>query len=330
MRRRDFVAGAASLAVVSKIAAQPVSNTRTLALVDVTRPEAQMREDSQGFYGLLLSEIRRLGHIEGQNLKIERYGKEQSALDASILAANVVRGNPDVMLVLVPFSAVSKATSKIPIVTMSGDPVAAGYAQSLARPGGNITGVSVDAGPSIHSKRIALLREMFPPMSKLGCIAGRIQWERGAGITLRAAAETAGVSLVAQLVDIPGNAATYRNAIEAASREGADAIMMLDNPDMLANRVSIAQALAEARIPAIHAFVEAVDAGGLMAYSFDFKEVRRRLANDIDAILRGANPAEIPYYQVSKFELSVNIKAASALGLTVPPTLLASADKVVE
>jgi putative ABC transport system substrate-binding protein len=330
MRRRDFVAGAASLVVVPKVAAQPVSNTRTLAIVDVTRPQAQMQENSQGFYGLLLAELRSRGHIEGQNLRVERYGKEQNLPDAAVLAAQVVRSNPDVMLVLVPFSAVSRETSKIPIVTMSGDPVAAGYAKSLARPGGNITGVSVDAGPSIHSKRIALLREVFPSMSKLCCIAGRIQWERGADITLRAAAETAGVSLVAQLVDLPGNSATYRDAIEQASRAGANAIMMLDNPDMLANRVSIVQAIADVRIPAIHAFVEMVDLGALMAYSFDFKEVRRRLAEDIDAILRGSNPADIPYYQVSKFELSINLKAANALGLTVPATLLASADKVVE
>lgn len=323
------MAGVASLAVVRSVAAQS-PNTRTIALVDVTRPQSQMYEDSEGFYGLLLAELRRRGHIEGQNLRVERYGKEQSLPDASILAAKVVRNNPDVMFVLVPFSAVLKETSKIPIVTMSGDPVVAGYAQSLARPGGNITGVSVDAGPSIHSKRIALLREMLPSMSKLGCIAGRIQWERGASVTLRAAAETAGVSLVTGLVDLPGNSATYRNAIEQTLREGADAMMMLDNPDVLANRVSIAQALADVRIPAIHAFVEAVDAGGLMAYSFDFKEVRRRLADDIDAILRGISPAEIPYYQVSKFELSINLKAANALGLTVPPTLLARAEKVVE
>jgi putative ABC transport system substrate-binding protein len=330
MRRRDFVAGAASFVIVPGVAAQPVSSSPTLAIVDVTRPQSQLREDSEGFYGLLLAELRRLGHIEGKNLRVERYGKEQGLLDPAILAAQVVRSNPDVMFVLVPFIAVSRETSKIPIVTVSGDPVAAGYARSLARPGGNITGVSVDAGPSIHSKRIALLREMFPSMSRLGCIAGRVQWERGAGATLRAAAETAGVALLTQLVDVPGNSTTYRKAIEEASREGANAIMMLDNPDVLANNASIVQAIADARIPAIHAFVQTVDAGALMAYSFDFKEIRRRLADDIDAILRGANPAEVPYYQVSKFELSINLKAANALGLTVPPTLLASADKVVE
>ena len=123
---------------------------------------------------------------------------------------------------------------------------------------------------------------------------------------------------------------TYGNAIARASRDGSDAIMMLDNPDVYANRVSIVQSIAEARIPAIHAIAGAVDAGGLMAYAFDLKEVWKRVAANIDAILRGSNPADIPYYQVSKFELSINLKTARALGLAVPTTLLASAEKVVE
>ena len=171
---------------------------------------------------------------------------------------------------------------------------------------------------------------MFPAMSKLGCIAGRVQWESGTGAAVRAAADAVGVSLISQLVDFPGNATTYGNAIAQAARDGSDAIMILDNPDVYTNRVSIVQSIAEARIPAIHAITSAVDAGGLMAYAFDLKEVWKRVANDIDAILRGSNPADIPYYQVSKFELAINLKTAKALGLTVPPTLLASADKVVE
>jgi putative ABC transport system substrate-binding protein len=302
-----------------------------MAIVDVSASQSRMHEDSEGHYGSLLGDLRRRGHIEGKNLTVERYGKEQNLPDHAALAAQVVRSNPDVMYVLVPFIALRNANSKIPMVTVSEDPVAAGYAASLAHPGGNITGVSVDAGPSIHGKRIALLREVLPSMSKLGVIAGRVQWEvRGAGALVRDAANAAGVSLVSQLVDVPGNATTYRVAIEQATREGADAIMILDGPDVLSNRVSIVRSIADVRVPAIDAFSSAVDAGGLMAYSFDLKEVTKRVAEDLDAILRGANPADIPYYQVSKFELSINLKAAKALGLSVPTTLLASADKVIE
>lgn len=330
MRRRDFVVGAASFAAATRAAAQPVTNSRRLAIVSALNAHAQMQEDSGNYISVFLAELRRLGQIEGQNLTIERYGKEQYQSDSAALAAQIVRSNPDVIYAIAP-GAISfqRETSKIPIVTITNDPVAAGFAQSLARPGGNITGVSVDAGPSIHGKRIALLREMFPAMSKLACIASQRNWDLS-GAPVRAAADAAGVALVSVLIDFPGNATIYRNAIAQAARDGGDAIMMLDSPDMLTNRAVISESIAEARIPAIHAFVEAVDAGGLMAYSFDLKELIKRVAGNVDSILRGANPADIPFYQVSKFELSINLKAAKALGLIVPATLLATADKVVE
>ncbi|WMT79678.1 ABC transporter substrate-binding protein [Bradyrhizobium sp. Ash2021] len=290
-----------------------------------------MREDSNSYYRVFFAELRRLGQIEGQNLTVERYGREQYLSDAAALAAQVVRSNPDVIYIIDPSASYFKhETSKIPIVTITNDPVAAGFAESLARPGGNITGVSADPGPSIHGKRIALLREMFPSTSKLACIAPRVTWERLAGAPVRAAADAAGIALVSVPIELPASATTYRNAVAQASRDGADAIMVLDSPDALANRASIAESLADARIPAIHAFAEAVDAGGLMAYSFDLRELIKRMAGDVDAILRGANPADIPFYQVSKFELSINLKTAKALGLAVPATLLATADKVVE
>jgi putative tryptophan/tyrosine transport system substrate-binding protein len=331
MRRREFVVGAVSLAAVTRVAAQPAANSRRLAIVNISNSHSQMREDSGNYTSVFLAELRRLGQIEGQNLIVERYGKEQYPSDKAALAAQVIRSNPDVIYIVdPPASWFQHETSKIPIVTITGDPVAAGFATSLAHPGGNITGVSVDAGPSIHGKRFALLREMFPAMSKLALVAARGTWERPTGAAVRAAADAVGIGIVSVPMDLPGSATTYRNAIAQASRDGADAIMMLDSPDALTNRASIAESLADARIPAIHAFSEAVDSGGLMAYSFDLKELIRRMAGDVDAILRGANPADIPFYQVSKFELSINLKTAKALGIAVPATLLAVADKVVE
>ena len=223
-----------------------------------------------------------------------------------------------------------RGTTKIPLVALTGDPVAAGLVQNLARPGGNLTGVSVDTGPTIYVKRIALLREIFPAMSKLCCIALRPQWENVMGPPLRTACDAAGIGLVSSLIDPPSSEAVYRDAIAQASRGGANAIMVADNPDTLQNRALIVRLIGAAGIPAMYSLPEFVDEGGLIAYSFDLVELNKRVANDIDAILRGANPGEIPYYQASKFELFVSLKTAKALGLTVPETLLASADKVIE
>src|SRR3954468_11890734 len=126
MRRREFVAGAVSFAAVTRVAAQPVANSRRLAIIDVSNPISRMYEESESYYRVLFTELRRLGQIEGQNLIVERYGKEQDLSDPAAFAAQVVRSNPDVIYVLVPLSAFIKATSKIPIVTISGDPVAGG------------------------------------------------------------------------------------------------------------------------------------------------------------------------------------------------------------
>lgn len=331
MRRRDFVVGAIGFAATARAVAGPVANNPRLAIVNISGASALMHEEGSAYYRVFFGELRRLGRIEGQNLVVERYAKEQYQSDKAALAAEVVRSNPDVIYLLDPPAAFFKQqTTTIPIVTVAYDPVASGLARSLAQPGGNITGVSVNPGPSIHGKRIALLRELFPAMSKLACVSQAGAWENAVGAPIRAAAEAAGISVVNFPIELPGSATTYRDAIQRASQSGSDAIMMVDSPDAFVNRVSINEAIAEVRIPAIHCFTEAVDIGGLIAYAFDLKELIKRAAGNVDAILRGANPAEIPFYQVSKFDLSINLKTAKALGLTVPATLLATADKLVE
>jgi putative ABC transport system substrate-binding protein len=284
------------------------------------------RSDNR-YYRALFAELRRLGHVEGQNLIVERYGREQNISGVAETVADVIRTNPDVVYVIPPALPVFKRqTDRIPLVGLTGDPVAAGLVQSLAHPGGNLTGVSVDTGPSIHGKRIALLREIFPAMSKFCYIALRTQWENLVGSPMRAACDAAGIGLVTSLIDLPSNETAYRHAV----RDGANAIIVGDNADTLENRGLIVDLIGAAGLPAMYSLPEFVDEGGLIAYSFDLVELNKRAANNIDAILRGANPGDIPYYQASKFELSINLKTAKALGLAVPSTLLASADRVLE
>ncbi len=333
MRRRAFlsvVCGAVAGPLAA--AAQQSTNSKRLAVFSPSEPSADLHEHGNKFSRALFAELRRLGQIEGQNLKVESYGREQNTSGAEAAATEIVRSNPDVIFAVGPNALdFKKLTSRIPIVVITGDPVKQGIAESLAHPGGNFTGASIDAGPSIHGKRIALLREMVPTMSKLGCLALRLSWNGPAsGPAIRAAAETAGLTLAVSLLEIGTSEAGYRAAIESISRDGADAVMVVDSPEVDQNNPLIAKLVGDAKLQAIFHNVEAVEAGGLMAYSFDQIELYKRVANNIDAILRGAKPGDIPIYQVTKFELSINLKTAKQLGLSVPPALGASADKVIE
>ena len=334
MRRRDFISllGGAAVAWPLAAAAQQSTNKKRLAIFSPSEQSADLHEHGSKFSRAQFAELRRLGQIEGQNLKVERYGREQNTSGPEAVATEVVRSNPDVIWVVGPGAVIfKKLTTRIPIVVITGDPVKQGIAESLAHPGGNFTGASVDTGPSIYGKRIALLREMVPTMSKLGCLVLRLSWNGpNAGPGIRAAAETAGLSLAVSLLEIGTSEAGYRAAIESISRDGANAVMVVDSPEVDQNSTLIAKLVGDAKLPAIFTHPDPVEAGGLMAYSFDLIELYKRVANNIDAILRGAKPGDIPIYQVTKFELSINLKTAKQLGLSVPPALVASADKVIE
>jgi putative ABC transport system substrate-binding protein len=335
MRRRDFTSllGGAAVAWPLVVAAQQSTNRKRLAIFSPSQPNADLHEHSVSKVTPgLFADLRRLGQIEGQNLKIERYGREQNTSGPEALATEIVRSKPDVILVVGPGAGIfKKLTARIPIVAITGDPVKAGIAESLAHPGGNFTGVSIDTGPSIHKKRIALLREMVPTMSKLGCLALRLSWNGPvSGPAIRAAAETAGLPLAVSLVEFGASEADYRAAVGSFSRDGADAVMVVDSPEVDQNSSLIAKLVGDAKLPAIFTHPAHVEAGGLMAYSFDLIELYKHVANAIDAILRGAKPGDIPIYQVTRFELSINLKTAKQLGLSVPPALVASADTVIE
>ncbi|MBT1515764.1 ABC transporter substrate-binding protein [Bradyrhizobium sp. SRL28] len=334
MRRRDFISlfGGAAVAWPLAAAAQQSVNSKRLAIFSPSEPSADLHEHTDSKkYRAFFAELRRLGWIEGHNLKVESYGREQNASGPEALATEIVRSNPDVIHVVGPGAVIfKKLTSRIPIVVITSDPVKQGLAESLAHPGGNFTGASIDAGLSIHGKRIALLRELVPTMSKLGCLALRFGWNGPSAGAFRTAAETAGLPLAVSLVEFGASEADYRAAIESISREGANAVMVVDSPETHQKGTLIAKLVGEAKLPAIFTNVEPVEAGGLMAYSFDLIELHKRAANNIDAILRGAKPGDIPIYQVTNFELSINLKTAKQLGLSVPPALVASADKVIE
>jgi putative tryptophan/tyrosine transport system substrate-binding protein len=247
------------------------------------------------------------------------------------LAREVVSSHPDLIFSIAgPLALLFKtATPTIPIVTITADPIAAGLVPSIAHPGGNITGVTVDAGLEILGKRIGLLVEATSKAANAGYLASRGGWERPSGAAAREAAKRAGISLTVELL-VTFNEGEYRRVLSTLKQDRVDAIIVSDEPEHITYLVPLVQLIAKSSIPAVYPYREFVEVGGLMSYSIDLVDAFRRLANLIDQILKGANPRDIPFYQATAFELAINVKTAKALGLDLPPTLIGRADEVIE
>jgi putative tryptophan/tyrosine transport system substrate-binding protein len=283
-------------------------------------------------YRAFFEELNRLGYVEGQNLIIERYSAEGQVDHYSELARNVVSTNPDVIYTLsnILVLAFKANTKTIPIVAYLGDPVASGIVFSLAHPRGNITGVSSDAGYEISGKRLELLLEAIPKPSNVKELVSRKLFEALKGITAPEVARRQGISVTEALLQGTIDEAEYRRVFAAMVQDHVDALLVAADPINFSYNQLIVDLATNSRIPAIYAYSESVELGGLMAYSINISDGYRRIANIIDQILRGAKPADLPVEQPTKFEFVINMKTAKALGLMVPPSLLARADEVIE
>ena len=331
MRRRQFVALLASsmLALPLTAWAQQKTKVYRIAILHPSRPVSEMTETSNvGYYRGFFEELRRLGYVEGSSMVIERYSGEGRAESYPALARSVADRNPDLVFVsgVAMARLLKQATSTIPIVAVTNDPVADGLVPSLARPGGNLTGVSVDPGLEIWGKRFELFQEVIPTLSRLGILALRENPERPA---ILRTVQKAGLAVVGPALE-GSSEADYRRFFAATSQQDADALIVESNAEHVAKRQLIVELAAKFRLPAIYPYRSFVDAGGLMAYGTNLAEVLRQGARSVDKILRGADPGEVPYYLPTKFELVINLETAKALGLTVPPSLLALADELIE
>jgi len=275
--------------------------------------------------------LRQLGYAEGQNLVIEyrsadgrddRFpglARELLALKVDVI---VTRGTPAA-------KAVKNATSTVPVVmTASGDPVGVGLVTSLARPGGNITGLSAIVG-ELSPKRLELIREIVPGLARIAVLANtsndavRRDWAR-----IETAARSLGVQ--AQLLDLRNSDALGPTFDAAGAARRAGALVVVIDAITQANQQRIVDLAMKHRLPAIYSSREFVDAGGLISYGVSYPDLYRRAATYVDKILKGTKPADLPVVQPTKFELVINLKTAKALGIEVPPTLLARADEVIE
>src|SRR5262245_25547022 len=331
MKRREFIAGLLVAATLGQARAQQPAKVHRIAIVTIALPIAELTETSSlPFYRAFFHELRRFGYIEGRNLIVDRYPVEHLTVEL----ARDVRSKPDVIFSIGRERTwLLKPLTSLPIVGIFVDPVGFGLVASLAHPGGNITGISIDAGPEVEAKRLELLKEAFPQASRVGVLATRLQdlQERSRYSEQRQeAAQRLGLLLLAPRLEGTLQETEYRRMFEVMAQERADSLFVGTEPESIVYRRLIVEPAEKHRLPAIYPFRDYVEAGGLMAYSVDLVELYTRAVGCVAQILNGASPGDIPIYQATKFELVINVKAAKAIGLTIPPSLLARADEVIE
>jgi putative tryptophan/tyrosine transport system substrate-binding protein len=286
----------------------------------------------KGLVTAFLQGLRELGYIDGKNMKFEFYSAEGKFGQIDEIAARVLETSPDAILAAGGGAneiahAFQRLTRTVPIVMAnSSDPTVQGLVASLARPGGNITGFTGNTGPEFEAKRLELLREVAPNITRVAYLGLNLDWESPAAIGVRNAAERLGITLL-HAEHTPSN---YDDAFAFIVREQMHGLFVARNPWNFSNRRAITALASDRRIAAVYPTREFAEVGGLICYGPSLFDLYRRAAGQVDKILKGAKPAELPVEQPTKFDLVINLKTAKALEVTIPPTLLALADEVIE
>ena len=325
MRRRDFIAGGSAAVVLSAPARAEQSTKRpTIGFLGAASPEL-----AGPWVAAFVKRLGELGWTEGRNVAIEYHWAEARTERYSEIATELANRKVDVIVTWAsaPVLAAKRATTTIPIVFAAQmDPVGAGVVASRARPGGNVTGMSIQQTDTA-GKRIELLREALPRLARLAVMAN--SGAPGAMIEMREVATTAR-TLGLEVIPIEvSQAGEVFSSIESI-RDRADALYVATDPLIFSNRIAINEMAQRQRTPTIYGSREYVDAGALMSYGPNWIDLFRHAAEQVDKILRGAKPADIPVQQPTKFDLVVNLRTAKALGLEIPPSLLARADDVID
>jgi putative tryptophan/tyrosine transport system substrate-binding protein len=330
VRRRDFTIGLLLAAAAQSAQTQERAKQHRIAIVIASGPVARINDPASHAWQAFWDELRGLGDIEGQNLAVERYSGEGRPEGYADLAREVVSRNPDVIVPISPpiMQAVSAATSTIPIVG-SGAYTRLGVVPSLARPGGNITGITVDVGEEINGKRLQILKEAVRSPSKVAVLAMRTAWEGADGQQFREAGRRLAISLIPMLLQ-QSTPSEYQRVFAEIAQDRPDAMIVSGIAELYPYRQLIVELVEKSRLPAMYPYRDYAEAGGLMAYGTDLVELWRRIADDLHQVLNGVKPADIPIYQSTKFEFLINLNTAKTLGLILPPALLAQADEVIE
>ena len=328
MDRRAFLSGAAALLAAPLTAeAQQGGRIWRIGLLDYGSPDPARL----AWWRVFQDRLRELGYVEGRNVGfLPRWGNGRvSRLQG--LVTELVDAKVDILVTAGNPAAVAakQGTSSIPIVTATGpDPVELGLAATLARPGGNVTGMT-SISSELAAKRLELVKELIPRVSRVAAFFDRDA--RGSALNVRDT-EVAGRSLgiAVQHVAVRPDPSDYDAAFVAIKRAGAEAVIVVQSSAFFSSYQRIADLALIHRLPSVGGSKEYVEAGGLINYGADFPELSRRAATYVDRILKGAKPADLPIEQPTRFELVINLKTAKALGLTIPRSLLLRADQVIE
>ena len=326
--RRTFLAGTGAVLLAAPLAAKAQQTGRVYAIGILS---LGFQDSGPVWWEVFLGAMRELNYVQGGNLLVKfAFASDQPERLAG-LAEDLVRAGVDVIVTtsLRETQAARQATSTIPIVmTIAPDPVGAGLVASLARPGGNVTGLTILV-PGLRQKYVELLREALSSASRFAVIASPPNLSRESQLRreLDTAANTFGLRLSYVSVRGPED---FEAALTSARRAGATGIIAPNDPVTLRARRAFVQLALKHRLPAMYATREYVDDGGLMSYGANTFELRRRAAVFVDKILKGAKPGDLPVEQPSKFEFVINLKTAKALGLTLPPSLLGRADEIIQ
>ena len=332
MNKRDFITllgGAAAWPLAAR--AQQATKVPRIGILSPGRSE--FPDPNFNMLNALLQRLHELGYTEGQNLAVERQFADGSSDRLRELAVELVRSKPDIIIAFSTTAALpaKQATSTIPIVAVAmADPVADELVASLARPGGNVTGTTF-LGPELVAKRLQLLREVVPGLSRVAALwhPNAYSERTMAGVLneIEVAARTLGLQL--QLVPAVGPD-DFVSAFAAMAREHADALIVMPSPMLFGEYGRIVSIAVNNRLPAMGAAREFVDLGGLMSYGANLPDLARQTAPYVDKILKGAKPADLPVEQPTKFELVINLTTAGKLGLSISREFLLVADDVVE
>jgi ABC-type uncharacterized transport system substrate-binding protein len=323
--RRRFIGSVASGLVITQSVAQAELAAKMYRIGFLL---GATEESVASLFNALEEGLRDLGYFEGRNLIFERRYAGGKMERLPELAAELVRLKVDVIVTgtNLHVAAARRATSTIPIVLVfAADPVSSGFVASLARPGGNITGLSADASPELWAKYLALLKEIVPNLSRVG-VLGQVSSQVGFA-ELDVASRKLNVTLEVADIRTPDD---LNVAFDAMVAKQVGAVLTVVGPLTYLLRQSIAELALKHQLPTITNTGQYAQAGMLMSYGPSLTDLYRRAANYVDKILRGANPADLPVEQPTKFELVLNLKVAKALGITIPTALLTSADDVIE